>query len=142
MAITTLQGGLHHRTGTREPGLTGGVSRADQAAEVRQQPTAPAQLSGGAPWSFVGHGGLAIAFAITAVLLAIAPEKASCVRNSLLCRVMQAAHHRSEKASLRLFLDCRLQRQRLGGASRQSRRLRRRAPSCRLCPALLSLYAP
>ena len=77
MATTALQGGLHHRTGTREPGLTGGVSRADQEAEMRKQPTAPAEPSGSAPWSFMGHGGLAIAFAITAVLLAVTPEKAS-----------------------------------------------------------------
>ena len=77
LATVARQGGLHHRTGTREPGLTGGVSRADQAAELRKQPPAPAQPSGAAPWSFVGHGGLAIAFAVAAVLLAVAPEKAS-----------------------------------------------------------------
>ncbi len=84
------QGGLHSRTGVREPGLTGAVPRAEQTAEAskraaHQAPTAPA-----GSW-LTGHTLLAALYAVATVLLFVAPELVRAAREAPLARAAAAA---------------------------------------------------
>ena len=85
-----VQGGLHSRTGAREPGLTGAVPRAEQTAEAskraaHQAPTAPA-----GSW-LTGHTLLAALYAVATVLLFVAPELVRAAREAPLARAAAAA---------------------------------------------------